>query len=284
MTVEANTLAVVNAASDSPWMAATTSPSTRAWISSTPQRHSASAAMRYARSSSPTGTLRRARSRAKATACGGGSTSASDRRPPTTSRTMPRLAAVLARAEASSSGSLRRTSSSARSASTVMSVSASQPRSRPPSTSARCQLSATRQRLIARAQHSVSHRGQPLLDEPVGLADDALDQLGDRRHVVDEALDLPGAPDAEVGVALLVDAPAPRAGHQLAHRGEVAALALDGEHLRADGVACHARGVAHGAEDEVGVALGVGDDLRLDVLMDRRLGRAQEACAHVDRV
>src|SRR3954447_21026477 len=72
MTVEANTLAVVNAASESPWMADATSPSTRAWISSTPQRHSARAAMRYARSSSPTGTLRRARARAKATARGGG--------------------------------------------------------------------------------------------------------------------------------------------------------------------------------------------------------------------
>jgi hypothetical protein len=46
----------------------------------------------------------------------------------------------------------------------------------------------------------------------------------------------------------------------------------------------HAGGVVQRAEDQVGAALVVGDDLLLDVLMDRASTGAHEAGAHVDAV
>ena len=52
--------------------------------------------------------------------------------------------------------------------------------------------------------------------------------------------------------------------------------------MLADRVLGDARGVAHGAEDQLGLALVIGDDLLLDQLMDRALLGAHEARAHVD--
>ena len=77
-----------------------------------------------------------------------------------------------------------------------------------------------------------------------------------------------------IGIAVLVDLLAARAGDEMADVLDGgAALLLHGDDFLADRVSGHARGVVQGAEDQVGGALVVGDDLLLDVLVDRRFDR-----------
>ena len=111
------------------------------------------------------------------------------------------------------------------------------------------------------------------------------DELGAGRDVVDQSLRLSGRPDARIHLALVEHVRAAHAGDEILHVGEggVAAL-LDGDDFVADGVLRHARGVVQRAEDEIGAALVIGDDLLFYVLMDRRFLRRHEARAHVDAV
>ena len=99
---------------------------------------------------------------------------------------------------------------------------------------------------------------------------------------MDQALDLAGRPDAFVGIAGRVDHLAAGAGDELAHVLELGAFLLHRDHLGRDRVLGDARGVAHGAEDQFGLALVIGDDALLHELMDRAFLGAHEARAHVD--
>ena len=121
-----------------------------------------------------------------------------------------------------------------------------------------------------------------LLDDGFRIAHDARHQFGAGRNVVDQALDLAGRPDAFIGIAGRVDHLAAGAGDEFAHVLEFCAFLLHRDHLGRDRVPGDARGVAHGAENQFGLALVVGDDALLHELMDRAFLGAHEARAHVD--
>ena len=91
------------------------------------------------------------------------------------------------------------------------------------------------------------------------------------RAVRDEPHDDARGPYARVGVADLVHAAAALARDELAHVLELGAAGapLERDDLLRDRVLVHARGVVHRAEDVRRVALGGGDDLVFDVLVDR---------------
>src|SRR3569832_1080179 len=132
--------------------------------------------------------------------------------------------------------------------------------------------------LTARGHHTF----QPALNSGFRLANDARDEFGASRNVVDQTLDLAGGPDSVVGIAGRVDYLAAGAGDEFADLLEGRAFLFHRDDLGGDRVFGDARGVAHGAKDQLGFALVVGDDALLDVLMDRAFLRAHETRAHVD--
>src|SRR3974390_1755324 len=71
------------------------------------------------------------------------------------------------------------------------------------------------------------------------------------------------------------------AGDEIADLLEGGAFLFHRDDFGADRVPGDARGVAHGAEDQLGLALVIGDDSFLDALMDRALLGAHEARDHV---
>ncbi len=119
-------------------------------------------------------------------------------------------------------------------------------------------------------------------NDGLGLAHDAGDQLAAARDVVDQALHLAGRPDAFVRIAGGVDHLAAGACDEFADVLELGAFLLHGDDLGRDLVPGDPRGVAHGAEDQLGLALVIGDDLLLDELVDRALLGGHEARPHVD--
>ena len=126
------------------------------------------------------------------------------------------------------------------------------------------------------------HAFEPVPDDGFRIAHDAGNQFRAARDIMDQSLNLSRGPDAFVGIAGRVNHFAACAGHEIANLLEGRALLLHGDHFGADRVLGDARGVAHGAEDQLGLALVIGDDLFLDPLMDRALLGAHEARAHVD--
>lgn len=97
-----------------------------------------------------------------------------------------------------------------------------------------------------------------------------------RRTVLDEAHDDARSPDAIVGIAVDVDEAAALPRDQVADVLKLGAARapLEGDDLFRDRVLEDARGVVQRAEDVHRVALRRGDDLVLDVLVDRAATRA----------
>jgi len=144
-------------------------------------------------------------------------------------------------------------------------------------------------RQLTYADGSTIHYGdrtvEAFADDLLRFAHDAVDELGAGRDVVDEALHHARRPDAVVLVALLEHHASARAGDEMRNVVDrCAAFLLDRHDLLTDRVLGDARRIVQRAEDEVGRALVVGDDLFLHLLMDRALDRAHEARAHVDAV
>src|SRR6185312_15203002 len=126
------------------------------------------------------------------------------------------------------------------------------------------------------------HRLKALAHDRFRLADDARDELGAARDVMDEPLHLPGRPDAFISIAGRIDHLAAGSRDELADVLEPGAFLLHRDHLGRDRIPGNPRGVAHGAEDQLGLALVIGDDTFLDELVDRALAGSHEARAHVD--
>src|SRR5258707_6749488 len=133
--------------------------------------------------------------------------------------------------------------------------------------------------LAARAGH---HAFEPASDDGFRITHDARHQLRAGWDVVDQSLHLACGPDAFIGVAGGIDHLAAGAGHEIADLFEGRAFLLHGDDLGADRIPGDTRGVAHGAENQLGLAFVVGDDLFLDQVMDRTLPGAHEPRAHVD--
>src|SRR5258707_3359748 len=138
---------------------------------------------------------------------------------------------------------------------------------------ARVTRSGSFRRLTARAGH---HAFEPASDDRFRLVHDARHQLLAGWDVVDQSLHLACGPDAFVGVAGGIDHLAAGAGHEIADLFEGRAFLLHGDDLAADRIPGDTRGVAHGAEDQLGLALVVGDDFFLDQVMDRKKSRSEE--------
>ena len=111
------------------------------------------------------------------------------------------------------------------------------------------------------------------------------DEFFTGRDIVDHALDDAGGPDPEVGVAILKDLTPAAPGHQLADVLEGRRRCARSQPPRSEIAFLATRAVLRSVRKMSCVcALVVGDDLLLDRLVDRRLDRAHEAGAHVDRV